>query len=161
MLTFAPSQYVIQWVVEKGETADKSKVVSQIFGQVLVLAQQKFASNVIEKCVMHATAEERSRIVDEVLTPAPDGSSVVKAMLVHPYANYVMQSRLRFKEFLALVADSLTYSQRYSTPLPVRNVKPCSMRRACSSPTFASTHPPTLSISSPVSAALVPCDEHR
>jgi pumilio RNA-binding family len=57
-----------------------------------MLAQQKFASNVIEKCIIHASDLERKKIIEEVLSPAPDGTSVVKAMLVHPYANYVMQS---------------------------------------------------------------------
>lgn len=87
-------QYVIQWVIEKGERSDKSQVISKIYGQVLPLAQQKFASNVIEKCIMWATEEERKRLIAEVLAPAADGSSVVKAMLVHPFANYVMQSEL-------------------------------------------------------------------
>lgn len=85
-------QYVIQWVIEKGSTPDRSLVISKIYNQVLPLAQQKFASNVIEKCVIYGTDEERSRIVDEVLATASDGTSVVKSMLVHPFANYVMQS---------------------------------------------------------------------
>lgn len=85
-------QYVVQWVIEKGDAADRSLVINKVYGQVLMFAQQKFASNVVEKCVLHGNAEERRRIIDEVIGPAPDGSSVVKAMLVHPYANYVMQS---------------------------------------------------------------------
>jgi len=85
---------VIQWVIEKGEKADRSLVISNIHGQVLPLAQQKFASNVIEKCVLHADDEERKHMIEEVLALGPDGSSVVKAMLVHPYANYVMQSEI-------------------------------------------------------------------
>ena len=67
---------------------DRSIVIAKISGQLLSLAQQKFASNVIEKCVIHADEAERSILIEEVLTPAPDGSSVVKAMLVHPFANY-------------------------------------------------------------------------
>lgn len=97
---------MIQWVIEKGDKPDRSQVIAKINGQVLALAQQKFASNVIEKCVTQADDQERSRLIDEVLAPAADGSSVVKAMLVHPYANYVMQS-----EFLVCVgspARSLT-----------------------------------------------------
>lgn len=85
-------QYVVQWVIEKGEPADRSLVVAKVYGQVLPLSQQKFASNVVEKCIIWATDAERRRLIDEVLAPAPDGSSIVKAMLVHPYANYVMQS---------------------------------------------------------------------
>ena len=87
-------QYVVQWVIEKGESPDRSRVINNVIGHVLPLSQQKFASNAIEKCVVHATDAERARIVDEVLAPAPDGSSVVRAMLVHPYANYVVQKVL-------------------------------------------------------------------
>lgn len=88
------SQYVVQWVIEKGEAPDRSLVVNNVYGQVLALAQQKFASNVVEKCVLHGSDHERTQLIEEVLGVAQDGSSVIKAMLVHPYANYVMQSEL-------------------------------------------------------------------
>ncbi|KAK4057273.1 mRNA binding protein puf3 [Microbotryomycetes sp. JL221] len=86
--------YVVQWVIEKGDPAERSKVVARIMGQVLPFSQQKFASNVVEKCIVNATDQERSLIIDEVLTPLPDGSSIIKAMLIHPYANYVVQKIL-------------------------------------------------------------------
>jgi pumilio RNA-binding family len=79
-------------VIEKGDPEDRSLVVAKLYGQVLPLAQQKFASNVVEKCVIHGSEEERRRLIDEVLKTTPDGSSIIKAMLTHPYANYVMQS---------------------------------------------------------------------
>lgn len=88
--------YVIQWVIEKGETVDRSHVISVIYGQVLALAHQKFASNVVEKCIMHGTPEERRRLIDEILTPAPDGSSAIKSMLAGAFSNYVVQQALRW-----------------------------------------------------------------
>jgi pumilio RNA-binding family len=87
---------VIQWVIEKGETVDRSHVISVIYGQVLALAHQKFASNVVEKCIMHGTPEERRRLIDEILTPAPDGSSAIKSMLAGAFSNYVVQQALRW-----------------------------------------------------------------
>ena len=81
-------QYVIQWVVEKGDPVDRNLVISKISGQLLALAQQKFASNVIEKCIIFASDEERRNLVQEVLEPALDGSSKIKTMLIHPFANY-------------------------------------------------------------------------
>jgi pumilio RNA-binding family len=83
---------VIQWIVEKGDRADRSLVISKVCGQLLALAQQKFASNVIEKCIIYAEENDRRRLVEEVLRPMEDGSSVVRLMLSHPYANYVFQS---------------------------------------------------------------------
>ncbi|TNY21022.1 armadillo-type protein [Rhodotorula diobovata] len=113
--------YVVQWVLEKGDPADRSLVIAKVFGQLLPLAQQKFASNVVEKCIIYGSEEERVRLLDEVLAPAPDGSSVIKAMLVHPYANYVMQKCLhtaKGKQRDALFADTaaqLANLRKYSS----------------------------------------------
>lgn len=66
--------YVIQHVLEHGKRKDKSLVVSKIKGQVLLLSQHKFASNVVEKCVEFGTPSERSQILDEILNgKGPDG----------------------------------------------------------------------------------------
>ncbi|GJN91153.1 hypothetical protein Rhopal_004171-T1 [Rhodotorula paludigena] len=114
--------YVVQWVIEKGETADRSLVVAKIYGQLLSLAQQKFASNVVEKCILHSTDDERRRLIDEVLQTGADGSSVIKAMLVHPYANYVMQKCLHCaagaqrEKLFAETTVQLTNLRKYSTP---------------------------------------------
>ncbi|BGP48891.1 mRNA binding protein puf3 [Rhodotorula kratochvilovae] len=119
--------YVVQWVIEKGEPADRSLVIAKVFGQLLPLAQQKFASNVVEKCIVHGGDDERARLIDEVLSPGPDGSSLVKAMLVHPYANYVMQKCLHtakgaqrealFAETTLQITNLRKYSTTYSKHL--------------------------------------------
>ncbi|GAA5826456.1 hypothetical protein JCM11251_002379 [Rhodosporidiobolus azoricus] len=114
--------YVVQWVIEKGERPDKSLVVAKIYGQVLPLAQQKFASNVVEKCIIHGTDEERHRLIEEVLQPGADGTSIVKAMLTHPYANYVVQKCLacavspQREALFAEVTNQLINLRRYSAP---------------------------------------------
>ncbi|KAM0749114.1 ARM repeat-containing protein [Meredithblackwellia eburnea MCA 4105] len=113
--------YVVQWIIEKGEPADRSLVIAKVFTQVLPLAQQKFASNVIEKCIVWATENERHHLIEEVLTPAADGSSVVKAMLVHPYANYVMQKMLHTavgpqrEQLFTQTAIQLTNLRKYAS----------------------------------------------
>ncbi|GAA5890731.1 hypothetical protein JCM8208_004977 [Rhodotorula glutinis] len=113
--------YVVQWVLEKGEPADRSLVIAKVYGQLLQLAQQKFASNVVEKCIVYGGEDERARLLDEVLAPTPDGTSVIKGMLVHPYANYVMQKCLgtaKGKQRDALFAETtvqLTNLRKYST----------------------------------------------
>lgn len=99
---------MIQWVIEKGEASDRSAVVAKLYGQVLPLAQQKYASNVVEKCIKHGSDEERRRLIDEVLKTSPDGSSIIKAMLTHPYANYVMQSKSLRVVDCGLPAESKT-----------------------------------------------------
>ncbi|GAA5992359.1 hypothetical protein JCM10908_000443 [Rhodotorula pacifica] len=119
--------YVIQWVIEKGDPQDRSLVVAKLYGQVLPLAQQKFASNVVEKCIIHGSEEERRRLIEEVLSTSPDGSSIIKAMLTHPYANYVMQKCLACAKgaqrdaLFAETAVQLTALRRYQ-PTPSKHL---------------------------------------
>ena len=53
---------------EHGKPEDKSILINSVRGKVLVLSQHKFASNVVEKCVTHATRSERTGLIDEVCT---------------------------------------------------------------------------------------------
>ena len=48
---------------------DKTKIVQAVTGKVLHLSQHKFASNVVEKCVQHASRPERAVLIDEVCLP--------------------------------------------------------------------------------------------
>lgn len=142
----------MQWVIEKGAASDRSLVVQNVVGQVLALAQQKFASNVVEKCVLHGSDEERNQVIEEVLGVAPDGSSVIKAMLVHPYANYVMQSEDMPDPFVyvtALLTASILHSpfaQRFYISLGTPNVSACMQKQRYSLHTCGSIRPVTLSI---------------
>ncbi|XP_026682799.1 maternal protein pumilio, partial [Diaphorina citri] len=58
--------YVIQHVLEHGKPEDKSVLINAVRGKVLSLSQHKFASNVVEKCVTHATRAERALLIEEV-----------------------------------------------------------------------------------------------
>lgn len=51
---------------EHGKPEDKSVLIASVRGKVLVLSQHKFASNVVEKCVTHATRAERALLIEEV-----------------------------------------------------------------------------------------------
>lgn len=53
-------------LAEHGKPEDKSVLIASVRGKVLVLSQHKFASNVVEKCVTHATRAERAYLIDEV-----------------------------------------------------------------------------------------------
>ena len=45
---------------------DKALIVNAVKTQVLSLSQHKFASNVVEKCVQHASRGDRAILIDEV-----------------------------------------------------------------------------------------------
>lgn len=51
---------------EHGKPEDKTQLISSVRGKVLTLSQHKFASNVVEKCVTHATRQERAVLIEEV-----------------------------------------------------------------------------------------------
>jgi pumilio RNA-binding family len=53
-------------LTEHGKPEDKSQIILSVRGKVLVLSQHKFASNVVEKCVTHATRSERAILIEEV-----------------------------------------------------------------------------------------------
>jgi len=86
--------YVIQHVLEHGKPEDKAAIIHKLKGQLLQLSQHKFASNVIEKCVQYSIDPEKTLILEEVLTPQPNGSSGLLTMMKDQYANYVVQKML-------------------------------------------------------------------
>ena len=58
---------------------------------MLILSQHKFASNVVEKCVINATSTERSTLIKEI---CHDSSSALAVMIKDQYANYVIQKMI-------------------------------------------------------------------
>lgn len=86
--------YVIQHILERGKPAEKSLVVSKVMGQVLQLSKHKFASNVVEKCVAYGSSLDRQKLIEEVITTKPDGTSPLAMMMKDQFANYVVQKML-------------------------------------------------------------------
>lgn len=41
-------------------------IINAVRGKVLALSQHKFASNVVEKCVQHASRTDRIHLIEEV-----------------------------------------------------------------------------------------------
>jgi hypothetical protein len=59
--------YVIQHVVEQGKPHERDAVYERLFPHIVVLSQNKFASNVVEKMLLHCTPVQRGAIVEEFL----------------------------------------------------------------------------------------------
>lgn len=58
-------------------------------------------SNVVEKCVTHASRSERCALIEEVCTRDPaygEGSATLYAMMKDQYANYVVQKMIEIAE---------------------------------------------------------------
>ncbi|CAL9691972.1 unnamed protein product [Knipowitschia caucasica] len=90
--------YVIQHVLEHGRPEDKSKIVGEVRGKVLLLSQHKFASNVVEKCVIHSSRAERALLIDEVCCQKDGPHSALYSMMKDQYANYVVQRMIDMAE---------------------------------------------------------------
>ena len=59
---------MIQHVLEHGKSQeDKNKIVKRIKGNVIVLSNHKFASNVVEKCMEYGSDKDRKEIIDEIM----------------------------------------------------------------------------------------------
>eukprot|EP00118_Oscarella_pearsei_P025691 m.308595 g.308595 ORF g.308595 m.308595 type:complete len:1043 (+) comp44329_c0_seq1:89-3217(+) len=87
--------YVVQHVLEHGQPEDKSNIIIRIKGKVFYLSQHKFASNVVEKCVVNANRPERAILIDEVVGFSDND---LYAMMKDQYANYVVQKMLEMAE---------------------------------------------------------------
>ena len=58
---------ILQHVLEHGKPHERSAIITKLTGQIVQMSQQKFASNVIEKCLSFGTAAERQALVTEML----------------------------------------------------------------------------------------------
>lgn len=104
--------YVVQHILEHGKREDKEEIMKHLKDKILPLSQHKFASNVIEKCVMYGSFEDRQMIIDEIVanemksianvstdTSSPPKLSALEIMMKDQYANYVIQKILDVCDF--------------------------------------------------------------
>ncbi|EGD79010.1 hypothetical protein PTSG_11819 [Salpingoeca rosetta] len=96
----AYGNYVIQHVLEHGKQEHRDVVMDCVSGNLLTLSQHKFASNVIEKFLRVARADQISSLVAELCrsTALPDGTTAapLHIMMKDKYANYVIQTLMQF-----------------------------------------------------------------
>ena len=88
-LTLLPlsQNYVIQYVIAHGSAIDRHYLVSGLQGRMMALARHKFASNVVEKALIHSDSEVRRNLIDELLPPTPYRSDPIQAMMRDQYAS--------------------------------------------------------------------------
>jgi hypothetical protein len=61
------SSLVFQHVLQHGKPEGRSSIVTQLAGQIVKMSLQKFASNVVEKCLTFGSPEERQILINEML----------------------------------------------------------------------------------------------
>ncbi|XP_021757281.1 pumilio homolog 1-like [Chenopodium quinoa] len=85
--------YVVQHVLEHGKPHERSAIIVKLTGKIVQMSQQKFASNVIEKCLSFGDVTERRNMVNEMLGAADDNEPL-QVMMKDQFANYVVQKVL-------------------------------------------------------------------
>lgn len=56
-----------QHVLEHGKPHERSTIIRELAGKIVQMSQQKFASNVVEKCLTFGDPSERQLLVTEIL----------------------------------------------------------------------------------------------
>ncbi|KAI3644562.1 hypothetical protein MP228_010726 [Amoeboaphelidium protococcarum] len=128
--------YVIQHILERGNPEDRANILRQVRGQLLHLSRHKFASNVIEKCVIYASETQRTELIDELLAiPAGKVGSAAQQspssqqnvenmplmqMMRDQFANYVVQrllevcSKPQLEKILAVVRPNVVMIKKFT-----------------------------------------------
>ncbi|KAJ0961934.1 hypothetical protein J5N97_029762 [Dioscorea zingiberensis] len=75
-----------------GKPEERSAMISKLTGQIVKMSQQKFVSNVIEKCLTYDTPEECQLLINEMLGSTDEN---LQAMMKDQFANYVVQKVLK------------------------------------------------------------------
>ncbi|OHT02702.1 Pumilio-family RNA binding repeat containing protein [Tritrichomonas foetus] len=89
--------YVVQNILESGPDEDIAALIRAFKGNFYYFSIHKFASNVIEKCIRRANAEQRERIFKEII--GDDGRFEEKRilkMVTDQFGNYVMQRIIEY-----------------------------------------------------------------
>ncbi|ANB12572.1 mRNA-binding protein PUF3 [Sugiyamaella lignohabitans] len=86
--------YVVQHVIEHGQPEDRAKAIAVVRDSLVTFSRHKFASNVVEKCVLFGSESERRDLIDEILKARSDNTSSVAIMMKDQFANYVIQKLL-------------------------------------------------------------------
>ena len=64
--------YVVQHVIEHGKDVHKSSVARILKENLLLLSKQKFSSNVIERCLQHASEKDKELLISAMLGKETD-----------------------------------------------------------------------------------------
>ncbi|KAF7684761.1 Pumilio like protein 4 [Astathelohania contejeani] len=87
--------YVIQHIIEHSPYR-RSEVILSIANRIHELSMHKFASNVVEKCVLMGSDEDL-RVITESLFGKQEGKPILLIMSVDKFGNYVVQRLLDTK----------------------------------------------------------------
>ncbi|KAK0658998.1 Pumilio-like protein 2 [Lasiodiplodia hormozganensis] len=95
--TLIPDQYgnyVTQHIIEHGAPEDRAAIIEIVKNQLLAFAKHKFASNVVEKCLIFGSDDERREIMMKICERPERGECTLVMLIKDGYGNYVIQKLL-------------------------------------------------------------------
>ena len=106
IITNQHGNYIIQNIILKENFVLKYKIIETIINNIVCFSNQKFSSNVVEKCF--EVEEMKDKVIDEIIK-----NNNFEQILLNEYGNYVIQKalikanpnkqQLMFKLFVPLV----------------------------------------------------------
>lgn len=77
--------------MQHGKPFERSTIIKKLAGQIVKMSQQKFASNVVEKCLTFGGPDERQVLVTEMLgsTEENEPLQVCAVVLFRCYCNWI------------------------------------------------------------------------
>eukprot|EP00803_Ostreobium_quekettii_P002535 evm.model.scf_736EXC.5 EVM.evm.TU.scf_736EXC.5 scf_736EXC:32512-37009(-) len=112
--------YVVQHIVQHSTDEDRERVVNQLAPCAVALSQHKFASNVMEKCLVHGNDAQRRLLIEKVVGEDAARSEDLMQMMRDQYGNYVVQRILevcdkdRRELLLSCVRTNLETLKKYT-----------------------------------------------
>jgi hypothetical protein len=122
IITNQHGNYIIQTIIMKENFVLKYKIIENIIKNIVLFSNQKFSSNVVEKCF--EVEEMKDKVIDEIIK-----NNNFEQILLNEYGNYVIQKallksnqnkqQLMFKLFVPLVhkLQCLSFGQKLLSKL--------------------------------------------
>ncbi|KAF2878343.1 armadillo-type protein [Massariosphaeria phaeospora] len=110
--------YVMQHVIEFGLPEDRARVLAHVKEQLLAFSKQKFASNVVEKCLVCGSREQQREIMLPIIEKNERGENHLLTLIKDPYGNYVIQkmmdtiTRPDYEELLATLEPDMPKAKK-------------------------------------------------
>ena len=104
IFAFIITMCILQHVLEKGNEHERGQIITKLAGQVVPMSQNKFASNVIERCFEHGGSAERELLVKEILKQT-EGNNYLLVYII-TVSLYLFFFPLPFHALLSQIAKS-------------------------------------------------------
>lgn len=83
-------------MLEHGKPHERSAIIKELAGNIVQMSQQKFASNVVEKCLTFGGPSERLLLVNEMLGSTDENEPLQVCPLFWPLKYIYLDSTVCF-----------------------------------------------------------------